>query len=116
MPIAEAWKFYRALKAMGKTVELDIHPRGGHVLNEPVQERAAMQRNLEWFKKWLVAPQWNWRAAPSSLFAQPSSDRPFVIEFPGGFDTRRDVPNVRDRVVRRAWQSPAMRDWQTGNE
>ena len=53
VPVAEAWKFYRALKAMGKTVELDIHPRGGHVLNEPVQERAAMQRNLEWFMKWL---------------------------------------------------------------
>ena len=55
VPVAEAWKFYRALKAMGKTVELDIHPRGGHVLNEPVQERAAMQRNLEWFTTWLVA-------------------------------------------------------------
>jgi dipeptidyl aminopeptidase/acylaminoacyl peptidase len=74
VPVAEAWKFYRALKAMGKTVELDIHPRGGHVLNEPVQERAAMQRNLEWFTKWLAV-------------AQPSPDRPFVIEFPKGFDT-----------------------------
>jgi dipeptidyl aminopeptidase/acylaminoacyl peptidase len=56
VPVAEAWKFYRALKAMGKTVELDVHPRGGHVLNEPVQERAAMQRNLDWFRKWLSAP------------------------------------------------------------
>jgi dipeptidyl aminopeptidase/acylaminoacyl peptidase len=54
VPIAQAWKFYRALKAMGKTVELDIHPRGGHVLNEPAQERAAMQRNLDWFTKWLL--------------------------------------------------------------
>ena len=24
VPIAEAWKFYRALKALGKTVEFDI--------------------------------------------------------------------------------------------
>ena len=38
---------------MGKTVEFDIYPRGGHVLYEPMQERAAMQRNLEWFTKWL---------------------------------------------------------------
>ena len=35
VPIASAWKFYRALKAMGKTVELEIYPRGGHVLREP---------------------------------------------------------------------------------
>jgi dipeptidyl aminopeptidase/acylaminoacyl peptidase len=53
VPVAHAWKFYRALKAMGKTVELDIHPRGGHVFYEPAQEREAMKRNLEWFEKWI---------------------------------------------------------------
>ncbi|HUL75149.1 MAG TPA: S9 family peptidase [Vicinamibacterales bacterium] len=55
VPVSQAWMFYRALKSMGKTVELDIHPRGGHVLNEPAQERAAMQRNLDWFTTWLIA-------------------------------------------------------------
>ncbi|HMC22353.1 MAG TPA: S9 family peptidase, partial [Thermoanaerobaculia bacterium] len=35
VPIAGAWKFYKALKALGKTVEFDIYPRGGHVLFEP---------------------------------------------------------------------------------
>jgi dipeptidyl aminopeptidase/acylaminoacyl peptidase len=54
VPIAGAWKFYQALKAMGKTVEFDIYPRGGHVLYEPMQEREAMRRNLEWFAKWLA--------------------------------------------------------------
>ena len=49
VPIAGAWKFYRALKAMGKTVELEIYPRGGHVLREPMQQREQMRRNLEWF-------------------------------------------------------------------
>jgi dipeptidyl aminopeptidase/acylaminoacyl peptidase len=53
VPIAGAWKFYRTLKAMGKTVELDIYPRGGHVLREPMQQREQMRRNLEWFAKWI---------------------------------------------------------------
>jgi dipeptidyl aminopeptidase/acylaminoacyl peptidase len=55
VPIADAWKFYRALKALGKAVELDIHPRGGHVLYEPALQREQMRRNLEWFKRWIKA-------------------------------------------------------------
>jgi dipeptidyl aminopeptidase/acylaminoacyl peptidase len=55
VPIAGAWKFYRALKAMGKAVELEIYPRGGHVLREPMQQREQMRRNLEWFTKWIRA-------------------------------------------------------------
>jgi dipeptidyl aminopeptidase/acylaminoacyl peptidase len=54
VPISNAWKFYRALKAMGKTVELDIYPRGGHVLREPMQQREQMRRNLEWFTRWIT--------------------------------------------------------------
>jgi dipeptidyl aminopeptidase/acylaminoacyl peptidase len=53
VPISNAWKFYKTLKAMGKTVEFDIYPRGGHVLREPMQQREAMRRNLEWFTKWV---------------------------------------------------------------
>ena len=53
VPIAGAWKFYRTLKTLGKTVEFDIYPRGGHVLREPQQQRAQMQRNFEWFTKWV---------------------------------------------------------------
>jgi dipeptidyl aminopeptidase/acylaminoacyl peptidase len=53
VPIAGAWKFYRTLKSMGKTVELEIYPRGGHVLREPMQQREQMRRNLDWFAKWL---------------------------------------------------------------
>ena len=53
VPIAGAWKFYRTLKAMGKTVELEVYPRGGHVLREPMQQREQMRRNLEWFAKWI---------------------------------------------------------------
>jgi dipeptidyl aminopeptidase/acylaminoacyl peptidase len=53
VPIAGAWKWYRALKAQGKSVEFDIHPRGGHVLREPMQQHEAMKRNLEWFTRWI---------------------------------------------------------------
>ncbi len=53
VPISGAWKFYRTLQTMGKTVEFDIYPRGGHVLREPLQQRAQMQRNFEWMTKWI---------------------------------------------------------------
>jgi dipeptidyl aminopeptidase/acylaminoacyl peptidase len=52
-PVAGAWKMYRALKALGKTVELDVYPRGGHVMYEPVLQREVMRRNLEWFLRWI---------------------------------------------------------------
>jgi dipeptidyl aminopeptidase/acylaminoacyl peptidase len=53
VPLATAQKFFRALSVLGKTVELDIYPRGGHVFYEPQQERTVMQRNLDWFHKWI---------------------------------------------------------------
>ncbi len=56
VPLATAQKFYRALSALGKTVEFDIYPRGGHVFYEPQQERTVMQRNLDWFQRW-IKPQ-----------------------------------------------------------
>jgi dipeptidyl aminopeptidase/acylaminoacyl peptidase len=55
VPVSGAWKFYRTLKTMGKTVELEVYPRGGHVLREPMQQREQMRRNLEWFQKWIPA-------------------------------------------------------------
>jgi dipeptidyl aminopeptidase/acylaminoacyl peptidase len=55
VPVANAQKFYRALKAMGKTVEYDLYPRGGHVYYEPLQQRESMQRNLDWFRRWIPA-------------------------------------------------------------
>jgi dipeptidyl aminopeptidase/acylaminoacyl peptidase len=53
VPVAQARALYRALKAHGKLVELDIYPRGGHVLYEPKMQREQMRRNLEWFTRWL---------------------------------------------------------------
>lgn len=53
VPVSQARALYRALKAHGKLVELDIYPRGGHVLYEPKMQREQMQRNLDWFARWL---------------------------------------------------------------
>lgn len=53
VPLVTAQKFFRALQAMGKTVEMDIYPRGGHVFYEPQQEKAVMQRNFDWMTKWV---------------------------------------------------------------
>ena len=52
VPLATAQKFFRALQALGKTAEMDIYPRGGHVFYEPQQEKAVMTRNFEWMRKW----------------------------------------------------------------
>ena len=54
VPIAGAWKFYRALKALAVWVEFDIYPRSGHLYYEPMLEREAMRRNLEWFTRWIT--------------------------------------------------------------
>ena len=60
VPVGQAKEFYRALKALNKTVELDIYPRGGHVNFEPPLEREYWRRNLEWFTRWLnLAPSVN---------------------------------------------------------
>jgi dipeptidyl aminopeptidase/acylaminoacyl peptidase len=66
-PVAGAWKFYRALKALGKTVELYVYPRGGHVMYEPVLQREVMRRNLEWFLRWIPP-----KAAPAAAAAAPT--------------------------------------------
>jgi hypothetical protein len=36
---------------------MDIYPRGGHVNYEPRLEKAIMERNLEWFERWIGAPR-----------------------------------------------------------
>jgi dipeptidyl aminopeptidase/acylaminoacyl peptidase len=57
-PVAGAWKMYRALRSLGRTVELDVYPKGGHVMYEPVLQREVMRRSLEWFRRWIPpAPQ-----------------------------------------------------------
>jgi dipeptidyl aminopeptidase/acylaminoacyl peptidase len=53
VPVQQAEKFYRGLRKLGKTVEMDVYPRGGHVNYEPRMEKVIMERNLEWFERWI---------------------------------------------------------------
>jgi dipeptidyl aminopeptidase/acylaminoacyl peptidase len=53
VPLQQAQKFYKALRELGQTVELEIYPRGGHVVYEPDLQREMMRRNLAWFTRWL---------------------------------------------------------------
>jgi dipeptidyl aminopeptidase/acylaminoacyl peptidase len=54
VPVVSGRRFYEALKALGKAVEFDLFPRGGHVQYQPAAERASMQRNLDWFLRWIT--------------------------------------------------------------
>ena len=54
VPVVSGRRFYEALNALGKTVEFDLFPRGGHVQSQPVAERASMQRSLDWFLRWIT--------------------------------------------------------------
>ncbi|HYE88790.1 MAG TPA: S9 family peptidase [Vicinamibacterales bacterium] len=53
VPLATAQKFFKALQAHGKTVEMDIYPGGGHVFYQPQQERTVMQRNFDWMTRYI---------------------------------------------------------------
>lgn len=53
VPLATAQKFFKALQAQGKTAEMDIYPRGGHVFYEPQQEKQVMTRNFEWMLRYI---------------------------------------------------------------
>ena len=55
VPVGQAMEFYRALKGMGKVVEYDLYPGGGHVYYEPRQHQESMRRSLEWFQRWIPA-------------------------------------------------------------
>ena len=47
---------YVALRDLNVPVVYVTYPREGHGIGEPVHQRDLMSRNLEWFKKWLLAP------------------------------------------------------------
>jgi dipeptidyl aminopeptidase/acylaminoacyl peptidase len=53
VPVPQAQELYTALKRNGVPVELIIYPRQGHVSTEPKFMRDAMERNLEWFRRWI---------------------------------------------------------------
>lgn len=54
VPLSQAQEFYFAAIKVGLPVEMVVYPRQGHGIREPKLSLAAMEKNLEWFNKWLL--------------------------------------------------------------
>ena len=56
VPVSQAYELYNALKRQGVETKLVIYPRQPHGIREPKLLLDAMERNLEWFARW-IRPQ-----------------------------------------------------------
>ena len=50
-------EFFVALKRQGKPVEFFSYPTGAHVLDVPSQRLASLQRNIDWFRFWILGSE-----------------------------------------------------------
>jgi dipeptidyl aminopeptidase/acylaminoacyl peptidase len=55
VPVQQAEKFYRALRKLGKTVEMDVTARRPRQLRT-AHGKIIMERNLEWFERGSAGP------------------------------------------------------------
>ena len=53
VPISQGYELYNAIKRQGVTVKMVVYPRQPHGIGEPRLLNDAMQRNLDWFDRWL---------------------------------------------------------------
>lgn len=53
VPVSQAQELYSAALRTGLNVEMIIYPGQSHVIHTPLLLLDAMQRNLNWFQKWL---------------------------------------------------------------
>lgn len=54
VPLSQSQELYNALKHRGVPVKFVIYPRQGHGPNEPRLVADVMQRNLDWFARWVL--------------------------------------------------------------
>jgi dipeptidyl aminopeptidase/acylaminoacyl peptidase len=54
VPISQGYELYNALKRQGVTTKMVVYPRQPRGLQEPKLVRDAMERNLDWFDRWVV--------------------------------------------------------------
>jgi dipeptidyl aminopeptidase/acylaminoacyl peptidase len=47
------WELYKSLERQGKPVELIYYPEGFHALHRPLEQIAARQRTVDWFRFWI---------------------------------------------------------------
>jgi dipeptidyl aminopeptidase/acylaminoacyl peptidase len=55
VPISQGYELYTALKRRNVPVAMVVYPRQGHGVGEPALQLDIMHRNLEWFKRWVLA-------------------------------------------------------------
>jgi dipeptidyl aminopeptidase/acylaminoacyl peptidase len=55
VPISQGYELYNALVRQGVAAKMVVYPRQPHGLQEPKFIKDAMERNLEWFDKWVKA-------------------------------------------------------------
>lgn len=53
VPVSQSQELYQALKRNGVPAELVIYPRQGHNPQELHMQADVLQRNVDWFKRWL---------------------------------------------------------------
>ena len=53
VPLPQGFEFYRAMKELGVPCQLVIYPGQGHGITEPRYQKDLMQRNLDWFERWI---------------------------------------------------------------
>ncbi len=54
VPVPQGFEFHRALKERGVPTQLVIYPGQGHGIVEPRFQKDLLQRNVDWFDKWLL--------------------------------------------------------------
>jgi dipeptidyl aminopeptidase/acylaminoacyl peptidase len=57
VPISQGFEFYNALKRQNVPVTMVVYPRQPHGIQEPKMMLDAMQRNLDWFDRWIKGTQ-----------------------------------------------------------
>jgi dipeptidyl aminopeptidase/acylaminoacyl peptidase len=61
VPISQGYELYNALVRQKVATKMVVYPRQPHGLQEPKLIKDAMERNLEWFDRWIMG-----RASPTS--------------------------------------------------
>ena len=54
---SQGYEFYNALKRQSVPVTMVVYPRQPHGIQEPKLMLDAMQRNLDWFDRWIKGTQ-----------------------------------------------------------
>jgi dipeptidyl aminopeptidase/acylaminoacyl peptidase len=54
VPVSQGYELYNALKRQNVPVKMVVYPRQPHGIQEPKLVLDAMQRNLEWFDRWIL--------------------------------------------------------------